>query len=1019
MSDILKIYKSSAGSGKTFTLVKEYLKLCLPQPERFRNIVALTFTNAAATEMKERILDKLKEMSEGNGGDMAGILLQEGISPQHLRNADKLLEKILYNYAYFNVGTIDSFFHKILRAFNKELELPIDFDIFLETDEALDYAVDNFLHSSHSNSQAHKILLEFIREKIGSGSAWNIRSDLYRIAQELVKDNTFLEESAGLEAIPDFIRQLKEIVYSFERQMDELGRKAVQGMEESGAALEHFKYGKSGPAFHFYKLQRNIRNYEPGARFITGLESLDEWIKKNDSQYRLLEEVVQLYFIPIGLEVMALYGEQYPAYLSAKEVLKSIYTFAVYGEINGFLQEYRRKFNVVLISDFTKILSRHLGKEDISFVYSKAGARFEHFLIDEFQDTSRLQWNSLKPLVENAVSQGMSCLVVGDAKQAIYRWRGGEVELIEKQIGEEDFPAYSCRFTLAGNYRSRTAIVDFNNEFFKAVSSFFSGDLYENTLLEQIFTDVQQNTAVKDGQGGFVQLDFLLKEGRLKEGFCGKARDKMLASIHKCLKDGYSLKDIAILVRDKKEASEIAGFLFSEQLACITQDSLYLDHSPAVRLLMSALHYLNEPSNELARTQILFLYLRYFRPDAFPAEVAFNDIFNDFADPERGLYLKAMPERFTEHIYELSTLSIYELVETLAGIFGLNKEPDAYLQRFQDAVLEYSLTKSFGVQGFLDWWKNEKFTIVLPEDQDAIQIMTIHKSKGLEFPVVMIPYANWEFSSGRPNILWVEPQEAPFNTFNHLPVLSSSALKESLFADDFYREETLTAIDNLNLLYVAFTRARERLYACTQALEKPVEGQIRNISQLIHAVLQPGSLQTDHVMTYGEEIPHIRNKAVTHDNNFLQMQEYPITDWRETLLQTAAPDNYERLRNMLSDQTILERIRAVPDLFSAPDPLLQWLEKLFHKYRLEVFYGQKNLTAATATILLPGSGSYSPLRYAEEEGTIYLLDIAPQNGHQKAAEALRMFAAYLERSGGKKVIARLIEYGADEVIDLS
>jgi ATP-dependent helicase/nuclease subunit A len=857
---VLKIYKSSAGSGKTFTLVKEYLKLCLSIPDRFRYVVAITFTIASAAEMKDRILRALKELSEGKAEDLRDQLIAEGISPLKLANAPLLLEKILFNYSLFNIRTIDSFFQKIIRSFNRELDIPSDFEVYINSDEALDYTVDQFLSRSREQPDIHRLLIDYIREKISSSQSWNIRSDLYRISKELLKDKAHKLPETDLLEIQEYIKTLKKLIRDFESEMDAIAKGFLFQMEAYGLMVDDFKNKKSGVLSFILKSRKEIRKYEPNIRFVDGLNDPTEWYTKTSPNARLIEEAMLSSLLPQSIRLYETYLNHYKRYTSAREILKTIYTFSVYEELNKMLQEYRNEKNVLLIADFTRLLSDHISNENLEFVYSKIGNRYDHYLIDEFQDTSALQWLSLKPLIENAVSQGAGCLIVGDSKQAIYRWRGGSIELIEKQVIEIDFPAHSEKHQLNRNFRSRPTIVDFNNLFFKKVSALFSGDSAEYSLMQQIFEDSEQQSITDTLQGGFAEVNFINKDGRTKETFLEPARRIMLEQIRKCIDDGYTFEDITVLVRDKKSAGDIAGFLNNENFPFITQDSLNLDHSPVVRFLLSLLNYLDHPMDDLILSEVLFLYVSYFYPEG-AAEDAASKVYLNFHSSKTIL-----PYKFLGNIEKLCMMQVYEIVEELVHMFSLDV-PDAYLQRFQDAVLEFSLKEKGGIRSFLEWWKKGKFTVVLPENQDAIRIMTIHKAKGLEFPVVIIPFADWEFSSGPSDIIWVKPEEEPFNEISYLPVSYTAGLKDSIFAEDYQREEALTAIDNLNLLYVAFTRAKHRLYVNTVKVKKQPDNRIKSIPMLINSVLNPESDK----LVFGTETPaDKKNTEADKSSNYLQ-----------------------------------------------------------------------------------------------------------------------------------------------------
>lgn len=817
--------------------------------------------------MKERILKALKELCEGKNEPLKNILISEGISPKQLANAPLLLEKILYHYSDFNISTIDSFFQRIVRTFNKELNISQDFNIEINTDEATDFAVDRFLQNSNEQPEIHKILIAFIHEKILNGKSWNIKGDLNRIAREVLKDDALILGETDIPLIFDFIKELKKIMHDFEEKMDAIASKLLNGIKELGLEIDDFKYGKAGAFSFIMKSLKSNRDYEPGSRFLSVLESDFEWYKKNDPNLRLIEEALDTFLRSGSLELFEIYESGFRKYATAKEILKNIYTFSVYEELKKMFDDYRSDKNVLLVSDFTRLLAKHLRNEEVSYVYSRIGSRFDHFLIDEFQDTSLLQWTGIKTLVENSVSQGNICLVVGDPKQAIYRWRGGEIELIEKQLSETDFPAYAEKFNLSSNFRSYNAIVAFNNQFFNKVSKEFTGDTDEYILLNQIFKESAQQARKDFPSSGYVEINYIAKPEQVRESFLIPAREKLLEQIKQCIQDGFSLKDMTILVRDRKDTIVTANLLQTENIPFVSYDSLQLQHSPAVRLLLSLLCWINDHSDALALTESTFLYLQYF---AFP-ESSISENLGKINDAGRN----SLPESLIQKWDKLQKLPLYELVEELILILEIN-DPDAYLQRFQDAVLEYVQTETGSIPGFLDWWEKGNFSVVLPESQDAIQIMTIHKSKGLEFPVVIIPFADWEFMAGRPGLLWLKPDSEPLNTFPALPVNFGSGLKNTIFESEYYKEEALTVIDNLNLLYVAFTRAVVRLYVNTQIAKNIPKNGIKNIYQLINQVLPPNP--DDPFQTiFGEKSGFEGTKHKTGSNiAYVVMNEYIV-----------------------------------------------------------------------------------------------------------------------------------------------
>ncbi|MCX6351104.1 MAG: UvrD-helicase domain-containing protein [Bacteroidetes bacterium] len=815
---MLTIYKSSAGSGKTFTLVKEYLRLALPNPSAFHTIVAITFTNAAAAEMKERIISRLSGLANGTEENLAKLLLEEGLTKAQLKNAPKLLENILCNYSRFAVSTIDSFFHKILRTFGKELSLPLDFGIFLENDEALDYAVQAFMADAYSNPQIHALVMEYIEEKIQKGTTWNIIFELQKIARQLLKEASNDITPAPQEEVKLFIKELKQITNKFENGMDEFSQNVFKKMEAEGIVVTDFKYGRSGAIAFFFNCSKEVRDYKVGTRFLNCLESPENWIKKDSPAH--LEDFIYSVLVPASEEAFDFYSNNFAEYSTAREVLRCIYTFSVYEEIRKKLIEYKEKNEVVLISDFTQLLAKHIKDEKADYIFSKLGARYNHLLIDEFQDTSSMQWMNLLPLVENSVSQGLDCLVVGDAKQAIYRWRGGEVELIETHLADRDLPGQTQSKSLSGNFRSRKEIVEFNNNFFTKANEILSQQYPESGLMQQIFEGVAQIPQRKDEKEGLINLEFIPAKKEESETL---AKEKMLSAILENIAEGYTYKDLVILVRNKKDAAEVSAFMAENKLPFVSQDSLYLDQSPTIRLLLSMFKYINTPADNFAKMEAGWLWNSAIKNTPKPLP--------DFLQQS-----KTPSQKGGFKMEELRILPVNLLLCKLMQIAGLDQNPDAYLCRFREIVFDYVKNENHGLSAFLNWWKEGKFSVVMPEAANAIRVMTIHKSKGLEFPVVIMPFVDWDFSSKVQDIAWVSTDKEPYTQFGKLPVYLTAKLAETYFADWYTHEQSLIGIDNLNLLYVAFTRAKDKLYAFMPEPSESSGGEIKKANELVKMV---------------------------------------------------------------------------------------------------------------------------------------------------------------------------------------
>jgi ATP-dependent helicase/nuclease subunit A len=586
-----KIYRSSAGSGKTYTLTREYLSLALQSPEYFRTILAVTFTNKATQEMKSRIIETLHELAEGEPHSMREALREAtGLEDDALtRRAQEVLSAILHNYSHFSVSTIDSFFQRIIRSFAKEIGLRAGFKVELDQQKVLDDLIDRVLAGIGTDKHLTRWLTQFAEEQIDEGKSWDIRRSIRSLAGEIFTESYKVHEK-GLQRLAHnekgllkVLGQLKEQKVVFEEKMDALGHAGLQFLEERGLRVEDFAYGKSGPANYLNAILKENGQYAPGKRVLEVLEDPDKWSPKSNKQ--------RDYFIAAALEglsprlqqALALYESGYETYLTAKEVLRFIYTLGILAHLTAVLSKYREDNDLLLISDAALFLKDIIGENETPFIYEKTGTRYQHFLIDEFQDTSGFQWDNFRPLVQDSVAAGNLNLVVGDIKQSIYRWRGGDWKLllhkIEADIGSEN----TQQETLNHNRRSCRNIIDFNNSlFYQAAWELVEvceskitevADGMEQAALHfelqnlaaayadvfQIYPEGKANTPC-----GLVNVHFL--EADEEEGsWKVQAQLGMLSTIQELQDSGYKARDIALLVRSNREGQELASVLMQAE----------------------------------------------------------------------------------------------------------------------------------------------------------------------------------------------------------------------------------------------------------------------------------------------------------------------------------------------------------------------------------------------------------------------------------------------------------------------
>ncbi len=819
------LYRSSAGSGKTYTLVKEYLKLVLENPEKFKNILAVTFTNKAASEMKERILLALKKLAKGEDPNLAKTLAESLPATKNIATSSAQLQtRLLHNYSDFAILTIDSFIHKVLRAFALETGLPLSFSIELNYERLYSYVVERLISHVGRNEHITRIILEFVDDRIKEGKNWNIEKAIKNFVGELFKEKNADWAKEIHRLGPDMYQNYKEQLGSrrddFLHKMKEFGIKASQMIQEANLTVDDFSYGKNGAAGFFEKIARLKESGLNDFKINSYLEKENWYTKKAPANITAHIDFLRSTGLDdIRQQVIDLFNADYRSALTAHYMLENFYLSAIIGEIKQLIEEYKQRNNVVPISEFNIKVYEIVSESPVPFIYEMLGEKFTHYLIDEFQDTSKMQWRNLYPLIDNSLASGYFNLAVGDGKQSIYRWRGGDVEIMESEIRQGPLQIHLQEKTLDHNFRSRANVVHFNNHFFTDISETYKG---KNTMLESIYRDIAQKPAAQPD--GLVSLQ-LIPETAKSTDADPLVFEKVNAIIRECLNTGkYDEGDIAILVRAKKEGKKIAENLMNqpENFKVVSPDSLVLANIPLIRFLVDILTFLDNPKDPISRAAIIYYLCLHRHTNPFPP-ATIGQFFGQNAD----LFLDQYPQLKTFFMARefLIRLPVYEVIEEVIRIFQLQQTLDfkteAYLQAFLNIVSNYSAENNVDFSSFLDWWDSneEEFALEVPENAKAIKIMTIHKAKGLEFPIVIIPYANWTHNLDDPLWLQADPEEFTLDPPLEIPmpIKRRKKLAESCFEKEYRAEKVKVEIDNINLLYVAFTRAVDQLHIIAHA----------------------------------------------------------------------------------------------------------------------------------------------------------------------------------------------------------
>lgn len=820
MKGNLTVYKASAGSGKTFTLTAEYIALLLGGASPMhRHILAVTFTNKATAEMKERIIDELCAMAGTDGVAPSGFMLKvmellPAVTAEELgRRARVALRAILHDYDNFRVQTIDAFFQSLLSALSHDLGLSAGLKVDINDREVINGAVERLLTALGSRPQVRRWVLDYVRERIDDNRRWDVSKEVVKLAYNLT-DETFMRNEEALlpvlESEPElrgYRRELFKLSSGIEETMQAAASTLDNAVRNTFGGYEAFSYGSSLDAYVTAILLRPPGE-APKANVTKKLQAAENWLRAADRKRpHLLEQAEQLRELLQALENIRSAGAM--TVNSCHLCLQHLNPLRLLGEIRREVQDINAENNRLMLAATPLLFSRLVGRDDASFVFERAGTQFRHVMIDEFQDTSNLQWSNFRNLLVENMAQGNSCLLVGDVKQSIYRWRGGDWRILESigcdwRKGEVDIR------NLNRNFRSSRCIVEFNNALFPRAAALLDG-VAGSQRIAAIYADTVQQCCGREGGEVRVYLTDALRGAAGCGGADAPADDappapSLAEVIDRLHATGVRYADMAILVRRKKEGVAILDFFAKEHphIPVVSDEAFLLSGSPAVEMLVHALRYLQDPTDTISRTYVA--KARYCL--AHGEELDWGEV--------SGAESESLPSVLQEERERLLGMPLYELCETLARLLEVDRFGNAapYVLCFLDAVLDFIDNGGAELAQLLDYWDNTLCERSIPSGElDGIRILTVHKSKGLAFHTVFVPYCDWQVERDRnDDILWCNPSQAPYNKLPLVPVSVNSMMSQSVFAPQYEEEHLNRRIENLNMMYVAFTRARCNLF---------------------------------------------------------------------------------------------------------------------------------------------------------------------------------------------------------------
>ena len=816
----LTVYKASAGSGKTFTLATEYIRLLVENPTSYRNILAVTFTNKATEEMKMRILSQLygiwKQLPES--ADYLKVIQEKTGFGEELisERAGIALQNLLHNYNYFRVETIDTFFQSVLRNLARELELTTNLRIGLNDHQIEDIAVDQLIADLNTTDIVLQWIIRYIMESISDDRSWNVISKIKKFGCTIFQDRykEVSDELSKKMLEPGFFEryttQLRELREAALEHMKQIGESFFDELEAEQLTIDDLSGKSRGIASFFNKLRRgefdaSIEN----ATVANHLESYEKWCTKTHPKRDYIYTLAQGSLGNILRYAVDERPRQWKLYKSADLTLRHLNQLRLLGCIEQKVRQLNADANRFLLSDTQQLLHALIGESDSPFIFEKIGTQLEHVMIDEFQDTSTVQWQNFCVLLAEAMShENTSNLIVGDVKQSIYRWRSGDWRLlndIEHQFNSQQIETRA----LDTNYRSQRNIIQFNNVFFRQAATLEymaqkELNAAEAAQLEKAYADVEQKIPAGKDPLGLVSIRLLPADDYQT------ATLKQIAETIATLRaQGIPQKEIAILVRVNQYIPTIARYFMEQmpEVTIVSDEAFRLDASNAVCLLVQALRLLTHPDDQLTKAAIV----KNWHHDVLGEPAEDNRLLLSTVDLDSGL-----PEAFRNHREELTAMPLYDLVERLYDIFSLERlsEQSAYVCTFFDQLAAYVSENTADIFAFLNEWDETICKKTIQSDEtEGVRILSIHKSKGLEYPYVIIPFCDWQLEKQNDNILWCKPAEEPFSDLPIAPVdYSQRQMMGTIYEHDYLQEHLQNTVDNLNLLYVAFTRACKGLY---------------------------------------------------------------------------------------------------------------------------------------------------------------------------------------------------------------
>ena len=1034
------IYDASAGSGKTYALVKEYLKIILVanKNDAYRNILAITFTNKAVHEMKSRIVGSLSEFAKDEPNEKAQDLMQDLAIETELSiiqiktKSQQIIKHIIHNYAAFDISTIDKFTHKVIRAFAHDLGLPMTFEVTLDTENLLIEAVDAIIAQAGEDDTLTKLLIDFTMEKTDDDKSWDISREILETGRLVLNENNRNEITHFQDkTIAEFLEiknKLAEACKVLEKENTEFAKSALLLIKKNGIDLKSFSRG----TFPNHLQSIVDGKFNPKNKMFREFEDIS--INKTANDRAIIENI-----IPELLQILNTVYKHFEKRDFYKAFLKNITPLSLLNTVSNELAKIQDEQNVLSISEFNAIIHREIQNQPAPFIYERLGERYRHFFIDEFQDTSEMQWQNLIPLIDNATSSEIdgekgTLMIVGDPKQSIYRWRGGKAEQfieLSKDYNPFNNPDKVLEH-LDKNYRSYSQIIEFNNEFFQLLSNEFEHKDYKD--LYQNHSHQKSNSKM----GGYVNISFIPKIEESEDDEDAKNKTDLylsatLYTIQKVQKQGFELKDIVILTRKRSHGISVANYLTEQGIPLLSSETLMIQNATEVRFIIYLLKYLKNSSDLEAKGHFL-----HYVADNIQDKLSVHDFIAQGMEKKQEVEFEKWLTNFDILLsfQDIRKKSLYESVELIVSKFLHSQKGNAYIQYFLDIVLERDVRNQAGISDFLNYWdkNSEKFSIPSPEGKNAVRIMTIHKSKGLEFPVVIMPFADEDYAKSPKSKLWID---AEIDDFGLPKVLVDNSKAVEGFGDAaktvYVQKSQEELLDNINVLYVALTRSEEQLYVIS-SMNLDAKGVARknNMSTFfVDYLVNKGQFDEDRLeydFGYPEKLSSGSDKTddvqlISSVNRVLNPKNIKIAQ-RESVMWGTHQQEAIEYGNVAHEILSFVKTKADVDLaitkavesglitINQKETVHKTIQEIVNHSELTVYFEEGNEVLNEQTIIQKEGKTIKPDRMVlSKNKEVFLLDYKTGTHNQKYQLQLENYQKAIELMGYKVVKKSLIYIG--------